>query len=166
VAAKRKLPVLKDPPGAEDEIAERSPWQWVAFGIVLIFAAWLPLAWLAETVKGRLVARVLGSVASAEDAARAMESVSGGGRATLFVATIVLPAIAMVLGAAAGGYVIARWGTKTTAREAALAGLAAAGVAAVLSWLTAGFSLAPLVAAPILGVGAYLGGRRGVRAKR
>jgi hypothetical protein len=165
MAEKRKLPVLNRSPESPDE-APRPPWHWVGFGAVLVFAAWLPLAWIAEGAKRRVIATLIGPVADAAGVEAAMNRLAGSSRIVFVLATLGLPALAMAVGAAAAGYVVGRYGGTTTAREAGLAGVASGLLACALAWTTAGFS-APLVGIVlILGPAAWIGGRRGVEARR
>src|SRR5437764_5330805 len=123
--AKRKLPVLQPPPPSQspDEGPERPPWQWIGFGTVAIFVAWLPLAWLAERVSRAAVARVLaGEPLSGEDAARTVAALDAAGRARLGVAMVVPNLAALGLAAFAGGWLVGRYGAGAGAREATLAG--------------------------------------------
>ena len=171
MAEKRRLPVLnaKAPlggAGGPDDEPPRPPWHWVGFGIVLVFAAWLPLAWLAELLKWRVLVGFLGKVQSPAETEAAMRTLGGSARLAVVLATLGLPALAMALGAAAAGYVVGKFGDATTAREAGLSGVGSALLVTILVWVTAGFSLAPLAAVPLLGVAAWLGGRQGARVKR
>lgn len=164
MAEKRKLPVLNQR-AAEPPEPERPPWHWVGFGAVLVFAAWLPLAWLAEAFKSRIVLRLLGPVSSEEDVRTAMAALHGSSRVVFAVATIGLPALAMAVGAGAAGYVVGRFGGTTSAREAGLGGVVAGAIACVLAWITAGFQPAVVVVVPVLGGAAWFFGGRGVRAR-
>ncbi len=168
MAEKRRLPVLntKPPAGGGDDEPPRPPWHWVGFGIVLVFAAWLPLAWLAELVKSKVLVGFLGRVQNPAETEAAMRQLGTSGRLAVVVATLGLPALAMALGAAAAGFVVGKFGPQTTARDAGLAGVGSALLVSILVWITAGFSLAPLAAVPLLGGAAWVGGRQGARAKR
>jgi hypothetical protein len=149
VDGKRRLPVLR----AEnaDEPA-RSRWQWVGFGAVAIFVAWLPLSALAVKIAARVGTRE--------------EEASPLGRAAVLVLGSF--AAALALGALGGGFLVGRWGGPAVGvREAALAGLVAAIVAALVSWLSLGLAPATLVvvavATPMAALGGTLGVRRRVR---
>jgi hypothetical protein len=145
---KRRLPVLNSPSGEPDE-AERRPWQWVGFGSLAIFTAWVPLAALASVAAGRL-------------------HPSGDDRAPVAAVLIVLGlyGAALALGAALGGFLVGRWGTAGIGvREAALAGLGAAAVAGVVTWVTAGPSAGALLVAALAAPTAALGGWLGRRAR-
>ncbi|MFO0671869.1 MAG: hypothetical protein U0235_19975 [Polyangiaceae bacterium] len=141
MAEKRRLPVLNRPPDAPEDEEPRPPWHWVGFGVVLTFAAWLPLAALAEALKGRALLRVLGPVDGPDSAARAMVSLGAGGRVMVVLLTVGLPVVAMAIGAAAAGYVVGRYGGTTRPREAGLAGAASAIVACALAWAASGVDL-------------------------
>jgi tRNA-(ms[2]io[6]A)-hydroxylase len=180
VAERRRLPVIQSapaaPPGpgkdadAEDDsaIPARPPWHWVGFGTVAIFAAWLPLAYVAQAVVARVLAQRFGASATAADIAMALGTMPAGERARL-MAMLALPnAVALGLSAFAGGYLVGRFGAGTTGREPASAGAMTAIVALVLA-LGAGTAsgLAALVTAVVvllLCVGsAAWGGKVGAR---
>ena len=141
MAEKRRLPVLKTPSPEEEEAAARPPWQWIGFGAVGIFAVWLPLAYVA----GLAAARV-GSEGSAR-----------------FVAVALLGA-SLALASTAGGFLVGRWGAQGVGvREAALAGLAAALIAAGLSLGSPGALVGAAVCVVVAVPFAALGGRAGLR---
>ena len=145
--AKKQLPVIAAKPAAEAAESEddRPPWHWIGFGTVAIFAAWLPGSALAGALGGR-VARSLG----------------GGPEAPI---TLGMRA-AVAFAAFAGGYLVGRFGAKTTPREATLAGVTATLFACALAAQAAGFSPLLLVVGIALVPAAFLGGRRGVQVKR
>jgi hypothetical protein len=145
---KRRLPVLNSP-GAPPDEAVRHPWQWAGFGALAIVTAWIPLAALA----GALVAR--------------LPTGSGGGASPATGLVLVgLYAGALALGAALGGFLVGRWGTAGVGvREAAFAGLGAAAVAGVVTWVSSGPSAGALLVAAVALPMAALGGRAGLRAR-
>jgi hypothetical protein len=152
--SKRRLPVLKAPQADAPEEEPRPPWQWVGFGAVAIFVAWLPLSLLAGALAARL--------ASAAEGGTHDELVRAA------IAIRVAYAIELALGAIGGGFVVGRWGAAGVgAREAALAGLAAALVAVGVSWasfgVSAGSLLIVVVAVPMAALGGWLGMRRRAR---
>jgi hypothetical protein len=159
---KRRLPVLKTADTNDDE---RPPWHWVGFGALLVFAAWLPLAYAASAVETRLLARF----AAADSPAAVAESIQEAAPhdvARLRFAVLLLLALPLAIGAFAGGFIVGRWSRVAGAREAALAGLVATLVACALSWMETGLSAAPL-AGVVVGVPmAALGGWSGGRARR
>jgi hypothetical protein len=149
VDGKRRLPLLR--PENADEPA-RSPWQWVGFGAVAIFAVWLPLSALAVKIAARFGGRE--------------EESSGFGRSAVLVLGSFGAALA--LGALGGGFLVGRWGGPGVGvREAALAGLVAAVLATLVSWLSFGLAPATLVVAavatPMAALGGTLGWRRRLR---
>lgn len=183
MATKRKLPVLpstsnlpaptskSSAAGAgahddEEDDEKRPPWQWMGFGTAAIFGAWLPLAYVAEALKARAVASFVGNVAAAEEAAPALERLSGADRTRLAILLIALPGVALALGSFLGGYLVGRWGAPSGAgvREAALAGLMTSLIASVLACASFGVSAAPLAAGvlaiPFAALGAHVGRRR------
>src|ERR1019366_10756623 len=105
-APKRHLTVLNnkeanaDPTG--DGSAPRRPWQWVGFGALAIFTAWIPLAGLAAAAAARL----------------GESTFAGAG-----IGIVTVYAAALALGAALGGVLVGRWGAAGGGlRGAALAG--------------------------------------------
>lgn len=164
---KRHLPIVPAQGSSEPEEPPRPPWHWVGFGVVAIFGAWLPLAWIAaRVVRGWLERRFPGA-ASPEELAASFADMPAGERASVVAMLAVPHVLALALAAFAGGYLVGRWGEGTTRREPALAGLFAGIVACVLTFgALSGFSFAPLVvplvAAPIAFVGGNVGrARRG-----
>jgi hypothetical protein len=151
MAAKRRLPLVSS--GAGDADPERAPWQWVGFGTLAIFMVWLPLSAVAVSVAGRMVVRV--------DSGRAELAPSA---LPVFVAS---SALALGIGALAGGLLVGRWGGRRVGvREATLAGLVAALVAVVASWVSAGVSPGALVVVPVAAAFGALGGKLGRSARR
>jgi tRNA-(ms[2]io[6]A)-hydroxylase len=117
----------------DDAIEARPPWHWVGFGTVAIFAAWLPLAYVAQAVVARVLAQYFGDTATAQSVSVSLAMMPAGARARL-MATLALPNIlALGLATFAGGYLVGRFGTGVGAREAASAGAMTALVALVLS---------------------------------
>ena len=147
---KRRLPVLNSPSAEAEETAPRRPWQWVGFGTLAIFTAWIPLAALAGVAASRLA------------------PTEGQGQASTAAAVAIVGAYAaaLALGAGLGGFLVGRWGSaQVGSREAALAGLGAAAVAAGITWVSFGPSLGSLVIAALAAPAAGLGGRLGARAR-
>ena len=142
--SKRRLPVLQEPAAEDPDAPPRPPWQWVGFGALGIFAVWLPLAWLALTLVLRL-----------------------GGLEAPVALVAVLSAASLVLASLAGGYLIGRWGTRGVGvRDAALAGLSAALVAAAMASTRLGVGQGVIIALSAVTVAvppAALGGRLGMK---
>ena len=146
--SKRKLPVLQSAPAEDDE--PRPPWQWVGFGTVMIFTAWLPLAYA-------------GAALVAPPARPDAAAIEGGrGLAKLLLATTV----PLVVAAAAGGFLVGRFGKPAGVREAAFAGLLTGLVAVSLTALSGAFSPLFLVVVAIATAAAGGGGAAGVRQRR
>jgi hypothetical protein len=144
---KRRLPVLKTPGAQPDEAESRRPWQWAGFGALAIFTAWIPLAALA----GAAVAHL---------------PLATGGGAAAGVTLVAIYAAALAVGAGLGGFLVGRWGAAGVGvREAALAGLGAAVVAVVVTWVSYGPSVGGLLVAVVALPAAALGGRVGLRAR-
>jgi hypothetical protein len=152
VETKRRLPVLKTSEGTEDDAAPaRTPWQWVAFGALAIFAVWLPLAFVAAWVASRLAAP---DATSAEGVlARA--------------APVAVLAAGPALAGLAGGWLVGRWGAAGVGlREAALAGLAAATIASALAFGAPGALWGAVIIVLVAVPSAALGGALGLRRRR
>lgn len=165
MADRKRLPVLQEPraaapePPTEDDA--RPPWQWVGFGVVAIFAVWLPLAYAAQAITARVLSGRFGDAAPAEIGER-LAQMTGGERMRL-TATMALPhVLALALASFAGGLLVGRFGARTGVREAALAGGSAALVALALSVSQAGFSWPSGIALAFAVGFAAWGGRTGV----
>ncbi len=145
VTSKRRLPVLNSAP-PDDEA--RPPWQWVGFGTVMIFIAWVPLAYagaaLLDAPAAHPPARETGSVAR------------------LLVATIAPLAIATF----AGGFLVGRFGKPAGVREAVLAGGVAGVVAVLLTALSGPFSPLFLLIVALTAGFAGAGGAAGARGRK
>lgn len=176
--ARRHLPVLNDakppsPPSDEPADDDRPAWHWIGFGTVAIFAAWLPLAYVAQAVTKGLVARLFATATSAGDpagpeaVARALDAMSPAERALRMTALAIPNALAFALAAFGGGFLVGRFARHGGPREAAFSGACAAFVAVVIAW--GGFTLvyaATSALVVVLAVAfAALGGRSG-RARR
>ncbi len=145
---KRRLPVLNSP--AADEAPNRRPWQWVGFGALAIFTLWIPISALAGWASAHLAANVHG-----EDEARL---------ARTGIAIAGLHVVALGTGAALGGFLVGRWGTRGVGvREATLAGLGAALVALAVTWASIGFAVSSLLLAVVSPPMAAWGGKVGLR---
>jgi peptidoglycan/LPS O-acetylase OafA/YrhL len=147
--AKRHLPLLQPTAEGDSDGPPRPAWQWVAFGALAIFAVWVPLSALG----GSIAARFLSRAQDADALTRAAILTSAG------------YAIELAAGALAGGYLVGKWGPPHVGiRQAALAGLTAAGALALATWTTLGptpgLVLVALIAPPMAAVGARLGRRR------
>jgi hypothetical protein len=162
------LPVLSDkgarPPVSEsEEEPPRPPLHWIGFGTVAIFAAWLPLTYVAGAVSARVLAARFGKDASADAIALATSAMTEGERARL-MAVVALPTLlALAVAAFGGGVVVGRFGSGTGAREAACAGAITALIASIMGWSRA--TASSLAAAAVMFVVATLfaawGGRFG-----
>ncbi len=172
---KRRLPVLNAPPvkgasgdgaGGDDgetgDLDTRPPWHWIGFGTVAVFGVWVPTSYLAELARARLIAQWIGAPDSPESAAAAIAALSPEARVKIGLVLFVTHGTALALSAFAGGALVGRYGgAGAGVREAALAGLMAALVAAVLAW--SGVSWVPLVTVAVATAAAAAGGRAGVR---
>jgi hypothetical protein len=137
---KRKLPVLNSGgPGAAEE--PRPPWHWVGFGTVMIFTAWLPLAYLSTAL------------------------VAGAGGASI-VGPLLAMILPLVVAGMAGGFLVGRFGEPAGVREALLSGLVTGLVSIALSALSGPISPLSLVVLAIATGAAAGGGALGVRRRR
>lgn len=144
MVTKRRLPVLKAPGGDDADAPSRAPWQWVAFGALAIFVAWLPLAFLATW---------------------GASSLHGSGASP--VTSVVVLAVGLALAALAGGFLVGRWGAAGVGvREAALSGLASAVVASALAFGAPGAAWGAVVTVLVAVPFAALGGALGLRRRR
>jgi hypothetical protein len=165
MAQKRKLPVLGTAASEGDDGEARPGWQWVGFGATAVFAVWVPLAFCAQWLSRHGLG--LPAFATPEATRDALASL-GQGERTRLVLGLMLPHVAAFgAAAAAGGFLIGRYGPALGPREGAMAGLAAGLVAVVLAAAN-GFSPALLVV-PLLGAafgatGAAFGNKRRMRA--
>ncbi len=166
---KRRLPVIKasapDPgPAAAPADAgapeERPPWHWLGFGTVAVFGAWLPLSYLAQAARARVVAARLGEVRSPEEAAKALSLLDQREQLRLAVLLFAPHALALAIAAFLGGFLVGRWGgAGVGTREAALSGMFAALIASALAFQ--GWSWVPLVPIAVATLASAWGGRAG-----
>src|ERR1700761_6756458 len=95
---KRRLPLLQSNPDPAGEAPPRRPWQWIGFGALAVFTAWIPLASL-----GLLAAAAFGRRVSPVEVS---PQVTPAGE----VGAAVILAGALALGAALGGVLVGKWG--------------------------------------------------------
>lgn len=171
MAARRKLPVIQSsskPPedgGADDA---RPTWHWIGFGVIAIFATWLPLVYLAEALKRGVVRSYVGGASTEEEVAARIAEMTATDRMKLAAIQALPHVLALAVAAFAGGLLVGRFGRTTGVREAALSGGATAALALALAWraVAAGGAsalLAVVVPAAIAVGFAAWGGRTGVR---
>jgi tRNA-(ms[2]io[6]A)-hydroxylase len=161
VGERRRLPVLnsgsepEQPSSHDDE--ERPPWHWAGFGVVAIFAAWVPLSYVGGALSNRLIAGVTPeSMANASDAERA--------KLMLMIALPVL--VGLALASFGGGFIVGRFGTGPGPRIAGVSGGVVAIIAVALSRsiLTPTVLVISLFVVSAIAIGfAVLGGRVGAR---
>lgn len=135
MSPKRKLPVIQS---SADEPPARPAWQWVLFATLLIFAVWVPAAYL--------VLRLFGT--------------------GLF--QVAAHAVALGVSAAAASFVVGRWHVQARVVHGGLAGLLSVTLAAalayrgdLLSWLVGWFA-----AGSVGTCAGALGAALGMRGKR
>jgi hypothetical protein len=150
VKVKRRLPLAPSGDGGPEE--DRPGWQWVGFGAFAIFVVWLPLSALSTAVAVRW--------------ARPSPDESSGQAGRAALALVASSALAIAIGAWAGGFVVGKWGgSRAGLRVAAFAGLTAAVVAVAVSWIAYGFDPASLIVIGIAVPFAALGGKRGLASR-
>lgn len=153
--ATRRLPVIQEPAGEDAEAAARPPWQWVLIGSGLLVTIWTPSV-AVSLASARKVAELRGSAAVGP-------GVAAG-----------LVALSFALASLAAGYLVARFGPRTSLKHATFAGLAAAAEIWVLALMGGAFgstlvgfsallSLAALASAFCV-LGAWLRRRRKLKA--
>lgn len=178
MAARRHLPVLNNEKpsssgGSEED--DRPGWHWIGFGAVAIFAAWLPLAYVAQVLVARVLPRLVStsSSSSIEDVASSLATLSSAERVRLTILLGLPHALAFAMASFAGGWLVGRFAVRAGPREAAFSGASAAFVAVVLAW--GGWNVVYLVTASIVtglalvfaGWGGYVGSKRNAsRAKK
>jgi len=149
---KRRLPLLKSEGDGQEPDEARPPWQWVGFGTVMTFIAWLPLAYL-----GTAIVVPSGGAAGAETHPEDARLVR------VLVATLLPLALATL----AGGFLVGRFGKPAGVREAVLAGALTGLVAVVLTALSGPFSplfvLVIAIATGFAGIGGVVGVRQRAR---
>lgn len=123
--AVRRLPVVQEPTGEDAEAAARPGWQWVLVGSGLLVTIWAPLA------------AVVGSLG------RAFPNWGAG------VLTVLVSA-SLATAALAAGYLVARFGRRSSLRHAVGAGLLAAGELWLIGLLGKAFGAVPLAVAALL----------------
>lgn len=171
MAEKRRLPVLQAPKASssdDDETGEpRPPWHWVGFGVVIIFATWLPLSYVGAAVQRSMLASKFGADASAEQITIATAAMSPGERTQLMLSQALPVVFALALAAFAGGIVVAKFGAGAGPKESARSGAITALIAVAISFT--GFNVATLVSTVVIFVVAtgfaWWGGRVGIRKK-
>ena len=169
MAEKRRLPVLNaSPKSGDDDDETRPPWHWVGFGTVLIFAAWLPLAYVGGAVQARMLATKFGEGASQDQIDLAIAAMSAGERAQLMLTQAIPVVLALALAAFAGGMVVTRFGgasgagVKEAARSGAITSVIAVALTAVQGFSTSVLVSAVVITAVATGFAAW-GGRVGRR---
>ncbi len=165
MAQKRKLPVISNAPAPAEDEETRPPWHWVVLGVVLTFAAWLPLAWIATVATRELVLPRFGiNTSDGTAAAQAMANMSTADSARLAFANFLPQAVCAGLAAFGGGFVIARFGAGVGARQTLTLGATVAAIAALTTLRQGGGFLIVLPMAMLLFVPAtWLGGRVGAK---
>ncbi len=165
--AKRKLPVLNNTPATKqdesDADEQRPPWQWSGFGMVAIFATWLPLSYVAQFVARAALRRYGLGADTPEAMAVQLSQLDAGARVRVGLVMMLPHALALAVACVSGGVLIGRFGAPAGPREALVAGVMASLVAMGLSIGASGWSWAPLgtllITVPCSVLGARLGRR-------
>jgi tRNA-(ms[2]io[6]A)-hydroxylase len=166
MAERRRLPVIQTR-GTDEEGEDRPPWHWIGFGTVAIFAAWLPLAYLAGVVARHAVEPYIGAASSESEYLARYAALAPGDRFRLAAIQWIPHALAFAIAAFAGGFLVGRFGKGTRPREAAAAGAATALVALTIAAgggigsVAAGAVMVVVVGALAVAFAAW-GGRLGV----
>ena len=104
----RRLPVIQQATGEDADAAARPAWQWVLIGSGLLVTIWTPSVAVALAIARKIAA-------GRPDAAVTGASVAAA-----------LAALTFALSSVTAGYLVARFGERTTLRPALFSGLAAA----------------------------------------
>lgn len=134
MAERRRLPVLSNdpPPEAPEGEEERPPWHWAGFGVVAIFAGWLPLSYIGGAISKQLMAEVT---------TEALAQAGAAERAKLMLMIALPTIVGLAIAAFGGGFIVGRFGTGPGARVGAVAG----GVTAIIAIALARTLLTPTV---------------------
>jgi hypothetical protein len=165
MAERRRLPILqeKKPEPAEEP---RAPWQWIGFGTVAIFAAWLPLSYGANVLVRRALAATFGDAASPAEIAARLQTMPAEARQRIIAIEFAPHVFALAVAAFAGGYIVGRHGPNAGAREGAACGISIALLAVVISCIEAGPSLGPLLALVPASIFAAWGAQTGAKRQK
>ena len=136
----RRLPVIQSKAPEDAALEERPAWHWILIGAGFVLTIWIPLALIALWLSRRLAA-LLAPMHDPEAFASAIASASAAKRLLLAVVTLGPVALSYAVATIAAGTLVGRFGGKAGRREAALAGLFAAGAA--WSMAAASGSLSP-----------------------
>ena len=159
MAEKRRLPVLSAQPPPSDEgedESDRPEWQWVGFGVVAMFAAWLPLAAAAGMFARRVAETMLGASLDAADTQAKIAALDSFSQRKLMVSYVLPHVLALAIAGVFAGFVIGKFG-HGGGRAAAVA----AGIVCVVAGLLAVRDLSSLVALLAVVVVAVLSARSG-----
>jgi tRNA-(ms[2]io[6]A)-hydroxylase len=163
VAEKRRLPVIQSAPneggggdgGDADEA--RPAWQWVGFGVVAMFAAWLPLAAAAGMVGRNWAEKVIGAPLDEADALVRVGALDHVAQRKLMLALMVPHVAALALAGAFAGFVIGKFG-QGGVRSASVA----AAIVCALAGLIAVRDVSSFLALLVVLLVAVLSARAGV----
>jgi hypothetical protein len=124
----RRLPVIQSKAPEDAAAEERPAWHWILIGAGFVLTIWIPLALVALWLSRQLGALLL-PTHDPEAFASAMAEASTAKRLLLAVVTLSPIALSYATATIAAGALVGRFGGKAGRREAALAGLCAAGAA-------------------------------------
>lgn len=162
VAEKRRLPVIssQEPstPDGEGE-SDRPEWQWVGFGVVAMFASWLPLAAGAGMFARRVAESMIGASLDAADTQAKIAALDAFSQRKLMASFVAPHVVALALSGVFAGFVIGKFGHP--AERGGRAASVAAGIVCAVAGLLAVRDLSSLVALLAVAVVAVLSARAG-----
>jgi tRNA-(ms[2]io[6]A)-hydroxylase len=156
VAEKRRLPVLSAEPPPADDDESRPEWQWVGFGVVAMFAAWLPLAAAAGMFSRRVAEGMIGGSLDAADTQAKIAALDAAAQRKLMASFMGPHVVALALSGVFAGFVIGKFG-QGGGRAASVA----AGIVCIVAGLLAVRDLSSLLALLCVVVVAVLSARGG-----
>jgi tRNA-(ms[2]io[6]A)-hydroxylase len=156
VTEKRRLPVIQSSNAKSDEDEARPGWQWVGFGVVAMFAAWLPLAAAAGMVGRSAAERVIGAPLDEADTLSRIGALDQATQRKLMLSLMLPHVAALAIAGAFAGFVIGKFG-QGGARSASVA----AAMVCALAGLIAVRDLSSFVALLVVVLVAVLSARAG-----
>ena len=162
MAEKRRLPVIssQEPPSSnadgDGDSESRPEWQWVGFGVVAMFAAWLPLAAAAGMFARRVAESMLGASLDAADTQAKIAALDSFSQRKLMASFMAPHVVALALSGVFAGFVIGKFG-QGGGRAASVA----AGIVCIVAGFLAVRDMSSLVALLLVVVVAVLSARGG-----
>jgi len=164
VGEKKRLPVLSSTPSSSEDEGEapRPGWHWVVLGVVLTFAAWVPLAWLATAFTRALILPRFGFPAE-DDPAKLLASLDDAKRTQIGLAMAIPQALGAAASAAGAGFVVGRFGTNVKMRQLVALGVVVSTIALLPALRSGGLVVMALVVFVLLVPATTLGGWFGLK---